>query len=78
MERDINQMNLNELEVLESSLDICVHNILSQKVIVSMVFSIRIKTLSWLSHLFNKFPLCIEQMQIMSRDIYMLRNKVGF
>jgi hypothetical protein len=43
-EKDINQMNLNELQVLESNLEIWVNNIRSQKVIISMPFSIGIKT----------------------------------
>jgi hypothetical protein len=74
-------MNLGELQALENNLEMWVHNIRSQKVRFMASCSSRYK---W--NLFKKIVapasfdiriFYVKQMQIMSREIEMLRNKVG-
>ena len=73
-ENDINHMNLNELQALESNLEIWVHNIRYTKVSY-ISFSAQTKIFSELI-IFNILPLSAEQMQIISREIKMLKTKV--
>uniref|UniRef100_A0A453C240 K-box domain-containing protein n=1 Tax=Aegilops tauschii subsp. strangulata TaxID=200361 RepID=A0A453C240_AEGTS len=74
-ENDINHMNLNELQALESNLEIWVHNIRYTKVSY-ISYSAQTKIFSEMI-IFNILPLSAEQMQIISREIEMLKTKVG-
>ncbi|XP_044457630.1 MADS-box transcription factor 26 isoform X1 [Triticum aestivum] len=74
-ENDINHMNLNELQALESNLEIWVHNIRYTKVSY-ISFSAQTKIFSEMI-IFNILPLSAEQMQIISREIEMLKTKEG-
>lgn len=83
-ENDINHMNLVELQTLENNLEMWANNIRSQKVRFIrflihtdeiFIFSKR-KIVSASS--LDVLTSYIEQMQIISREIDMLRNKVWF
>jgi hypothetical protein len=80
-ENDINHMNLVELQTLENNLEMWANNIRSQKVSFSFlihtdeIFFSKRKIVSASSDVLTSY---VEQMQIISREIDMLRNKVRF
>ena len=76
-EKDIYHMNLDELQALENNLEIWVHNIRSTKVRF-MFFSAHAHTKKESENItFHIMFFSAEQMHIMSREIEMLKKKVG-
>jgi hypothetical protein len=74
--KDMDHMNLHELQALESNLEIWVHNIRSTKVSFMSFSAQTQKIQKWLLLIYC--PFSAKQMEIVSREIEMLKNKVGY